>query len=437
MTLESDFQSFLHDIEPSPSTIREISTAQNAIREYLLGRGNSSAHYLDTYLSGSYAKRTSIRPASDDGHRDVDVIVETDYDIHSNSCSAITELRDVLRKEGKYSTARLQHHSVGVTLSRLDIDIVPLAKHGDEYFIGSTKDESWKKTNPKGHLAWATTINQEHDGKFKPLVKIFKWWRHVNCPANRRWPKGITLEKIIADNLPDSASEYGDLVIEVMENIIDTLGREVESGQVPVVEDPVLAQNNLSDGYTNEDYQGFVEAIEHALEIIQVTGSCNESWRKILGDRFPARDNALNGRLISQDQSLRNDALRALHRKKAPWKFAVKKPGVNIIAKVTFPDGTIERISNDERVIPKECEIEYGVLRPLSLAECEVKWQVVNTGEEARREGSLRGGFETANLSRGGRREQTKYKGLHYVQCFILRKGYCVAYSKEFFIHVS
>lgn len=437
MTLQEDFKSFLSDIEPSSSTVQEISSAQNSIRDYLCNHSSFSSHYLDSYLSGSYAKHTSIRPAKDDDNRDVDAIVEVDYDTESDSRDVLHKLKDVLHEASKYSSARVQHHSVGVEFSRLDIDIVPLAVDTPDCFIGSSEDGSWSKTNPKGHITWSTEVNEEHNGKFKPLVKIFKWWRRENCPSYERWPKGITLEKIIADNLPEDDGAYEDLVLDTMENIVDSLKDEVDDGLVPTVVDPVLEKNDLSVGYTNGDFRSFIQAIEDALDEIQTSGSCNESWRKILGDRFPVGSKALNAIKKSKAPLSLDRALQAPHRKKSPWPFTTKKPGVLVLADVTFPDGHIERISNGGRSIPKGCEIDYRVIRPQGMASLKVKWQIVNTGTDANRAGCLRGDFEDANRPNGVRHEETAYEGLHYVQCLVIKNRRCVAHSKEFFIIVE
>lgn len=93
MSLQSDFQTFLSDIEPSKTTVDQISAAHKALREYLSAHEYYGEHCVHTYLSGSYAKHTSIRPAKNDDNRDVDIIVETDYDSDANSANVIIELR--------------------------------------------------------------------------------------------------------------------------------------------------------------------------------------------------------------------------------------------------------------------------------------------------------------------------------------------------------
>lgn len=435
MSLQSDFQTFLSDIEPSKTTVEQISAAHKALRGYLSSHEHYGEHCVHTYLSGSYAKHTSIRPAKDDDNRDVDIIVETDYGSDANSANVITELRDILLDSSKYASARLQTHSVGISFSNLDIDVVPLAVDDETCFIGCIDDGRWIETNPKGHIEWSTAVNAEHDGRFKPIVKIMKWWRRENCPEEERWPKGITLEKIIADHYPDDVTLYEDIVVQLMENIAESYDGLLADGIKPQVIDPSLTTNDLASGYQREDFEAFVREIHAALALISEEGSTNSAWRKILGNRFPA--SSRNEFALSPAYLSTAAALSVPHRKTPPWPMACHRPGVIVVADVTYPDGKCERITTNDRVIPKKCEIDYKVLRPLSLATAKVKWQVVNTGAEAQAANQPRGEFNDSNIEKGGRHESTAYRGRHYVQCFLIKNGRCAAYSKEFFINVE
>lgn len=435
MSLQDDFKTFLSDIEPSKTTVDSIASAHDSLRAYLEKHDDYSGHCVKTYLSGSYAKYTCIRPVSDDSHRDVDIIIETDYETTADSAEVIIELRDVLLESKKYESAHVQTHSVGIELATIDIDIVPLASEGERRFIGCIDDASWTETNPKGHIDWSSEVNREHDGKYKPVVKIMKWWRREKCPEGERWPKGITLEKVIADNFPDEDAPYEDLIIGLMENIVDSLTEDVGKGLVPKVVDPVFGANNLSIGYTNSDFRGFLSEIDKCLGVIQESGSCNESWREIFGSRFPA--GAKSHSSASLTLMPVSNALRVAHRQAPPWPMAKKRPGVVVVAEVTFPDGHIERISNNGRTIPKNCGINYLVLRSKGLSSLTAKWQVVNTGADAYAANCPRGGFESSNIRNGGRHEASAYAGRHYVQCFLIKNGICVAYSNEFFINIE
>lgn len=436
MSLEADFRTFLSDIEPSKTTVSQISSAHNSLRDYLASHECYGRHCVSTYLSGSYAKHTSIRPAKDDDNRDVDIVVETDYSTDSDSADVIAELRDALLDSSKYSSAHLQTHSVGISLSKLNIDVVPLAIEGESRFIGCIDDGQWSETNPKGHIEWSSDVNTDNNGKYKPVVKIMKWWRRENCPEDEHWPKGITLEKIIADHFPSDLSLYEDIVVQLMENIADAYDEVLANGIKPKVEDPVLPTNDLAESYQLDDFQLFVDAIHTALNLISEEGSNNSTWRKVLGERFPV---GIQNQLALSSYSYLsvNRALSVSHRETPPWQMSCRKPRLFVVADVTYPDGRRERIAENGHIIPKHCKIDYKIIRSPAFSTATAKWQVVNTGDEAQDAGQLRGGFEDSNLPKGGRFESTAYKGRHYVQCFLVRNNRCIAFSKEFFINVE
>ena len=82
--------------------------------------------HVDSFLSGSYAKHTSIRPVLGDKKRDVDIIVVTSYKSDENSKEVLEELKDVLLQNSNYDTALVQQHSVGIEMSGISIDVVPV-----------------------------------------------------------------------------------------------------------------------------------------------------------------------------------------------------------------------------------------------------------------------------------------------------------------------
>ena len=116
MAKQSDFNAFLSNIEPSASTVSYISSIQTNLRSFLKNHKDYKEVHVDTFLSGSYAKHTSIRPAAGDKKRDVDIIVVTSYSADKDSADVLEELRDVLLQKNEYSTATIQRHSVGIEM---------------------------------------------------------------------------------------------------------------------------------------------------------------------------------------------------------------------------------------------------------------------------------------------------------------------------------
>lgn len=434
MAKQKDFDSFLKNIEPSNSTVQYISGVQKNLREYLKTHDDYSDIHKDTFLSGSYAKKTAIRPAKNDKKRDVDIIVVTTYDNTVDSKDVLTELFDVINESSKYNDVTLQHHSISIEMGQISIDVVPVIEDSEDkdlYYIGDSEIGDWNKTDPKGHKTWSTSINQKHNGKYKPLVKIFKWWRRHNCPADIKYPKGIALEKLVADNLGDSSSSTEDLLIETMENMVSSYkSAYADLGLVPFVQDPSekIEENNLLDRYSASDFTAFINKIDEHINLLNNEGTENSVWRKILGNEFPKE---------TKTKSSYNAIIceMASHRQRMPWPFA-RGGGAFIAAEVFNKEGMKIQYSNNGEPLEKGCHLKFraytGVRSPYK-----VKWQVTNTGNEAIKAGCLRGYFEDSDIGANGKREMTQYTGSHSIQCFIIKKGICVAKSKDFIVNIK
>lgn len=433
MAKQKDFDTFLSNIEPSSSTVQYISSVQNNLRDYLKNHSTYSSVHKDTFLSGSYAKHTSIRPSKNDKKRDVDIIVVTAHSSSDDSSKVIEELRDALIQSKTYEMAEIQHHSVGIDLSQVSVDVVPVIQDTNDdqlYYIGDSDVGGWTKTDPKGHKAWSTTINQDNNNEYKPLVKIFKWWRRTNCPDDIKYPKGITLEKLIADNLGDSSASTEVFLIETMENIVSAYKETyADVGMVPWLEDPSekIQGNNLLAGYTPNDFSAFIYKVDEHLKLLNDEGTENETWRKILGTEFPKDSQAKSSYNLIVCEN-------ASHRQRMLWPFA-RGGAVFINTTVIGPDGNNIEYESNGSPLEKNCSLHFKALTGVKPP-YRVMWQITNTGEEARNAGCLRGTFENSDLGSNGKREATAYTGSHSVQCFVIKGAACVAKSKPYIINI-
>ena len=128
------------------------------------------------------------------------------------------------------------------------------------------------------------------------------------------------------------------------------------------------------------------------------------------------------------------------YRKSPPWVLP-HKISVGIQGKVSFDNGRSYKDFTSGTVLPKGAKLQFFPIHRLHPPYT-VKWQITNTGEEARTANGLRGDkFENAELNRGGiicgKKEETSYSGTHYIQCFIIKNGnQCMAYSNPFVVKI-
>ena len=184
-----------------------------------------------------------------------------------------------------------------------------------------------------------------------------------------------------------------------------------------------------------------VKAKEDIYELIERNGFNDsvENLREVFGKR------AVNEALNKSGYGYINEAftptvatqfLPVPHREIPSWTMNLSN-SVSIAARFKDEKGwhTITR----KTVIPKNRTLQFiartNVKKPFS-----VHWQVVNTGEEAKNVGGLRGGIFSASTAGAGgliQKEHTGYTGTHWIECFIVKNGICVARSNEFFVKVA
>lgn len=204
----------------------------------------------------------------------------------------------------------------------------------------------------------------------------------------------------------------------------------VDKGINPCISDPSskIKNNNLLAGYTTQDFKAFVLKLEEHVNLLNQEGTENETWRKILGSNFPLGDK-------KKSTLSRSLCAYALHRQKMPWPFA-RGGAAFISAEVRDPNGNLISYDNNGDPLEKGCSLRFhaytGVKKPYTI-----KWQITNTGEEARLACCLRGSFEDSDIGEDGKEEATAYTGSHSVQCFVIKGRACVAKSQDYIINIK
>lgn len=178
MTIAEAFQNFRSNLEPTASETNDAARRQKKIRSQV----EASISVADSFLTGSYARHTAVRPL-----KDVDIMVVLDHDERSyldKAPSAILDrVSDVLEPHYPGRVTR-QDRSVmvefGVTIVNdtsdrvVSVDVVPAFPDAEHYVIPDTRTGQWMATNPKIHQQLATACNQDLSGHWVPMVKMIK-----------------------------------------------------------------------------------------------------------------------------------------------------------------------------------------------------------------------------------------------------------------------
>lgn len=215
--LDPILRDILAGIEPTATQKDGAQRSHNYLRD-LLNTGHMAARIHRSYLSGSYARDTAIRPLDD-----VDIIFEIDPAPWSRGIAffeptpeperVLESFAAAIRRRYPVSSVHGQRRSVRLELNHLDIDVVPAIPERSDPALIRVADRGsgeWIKSSPQRHSENATRINKKHGGKFKPLVKLLKFW-NSNLPDTVRC-KSFLIETIavhIFDNVAFESIEHG------------------------------------------------------------------------------------------------------------------------------------------------------------------------------------------------------------------------------------
>jgi len=136
-------------------------------------------------------------------------------------------------------------------------------------------------------------MNITSGGRFKPLVKEFKWWRQQNPTVSRK-PKGFVMECIVAENMDYGQTNHAALFVGTMEAIVRKYAWDIMVKQVPFIADPGVPGKSVTYGMTFAAFEGFYNKAKKHAEVgrraIEEDDPEKELklWRQIFGNRFPA-----------------------------------------------------------------------------------------------------------------------------------------------------
>lgn len=331
-TAPTYFADFLSVIRLSDNQVSDLKKGHSTLRKRLLADEDLAPIIVSTFLQGSYRRSTAVKPKN--GNKsDVDIIVVTNLDSeYTTPEEALNKFIPFLEKhyEGKY---RKQGRSLGISLSYVDLDIVPTSAPSEavqkelgsdklisestieesiEFFSeseeSSWKDEpllipdrevdSWDKTHPLEQIRWTVEKNKRCNGHYINVVKALKWWKKVMCP-NMKHPKSYPLEHFIGDCCPDNIESVAEGVVLTLEKIANDYPTK------PFLADRGVPQHDVFGRLSDDDYNDFFESICDAAKKARDAFDCKDlhesvaKWRDLFGSMFPEpptkENNSVNG----------------------------------------------------------------------------------------------------------------------------------------------
>ena len=425
------------------------------LQEYLRGQ---------CLQSGSYARYTSTTPVND-----LDVIYVLPAELLRGLRAVRTavdvaglDLRDIIaslgreleRCYGSAATIKAQPHSVGVYFGSdqdFSLDVVPAVPVGEMFWVPEIARHSvgqrramylawgdhppapeWILSHPKGYIAQAIALDARTTGKFRKAAKLLKKWRwHCKCANSQFRFKSFHLE-IALTHWHRERPEMS--CVEAVREVVGNLHGLLQQPQFPDLANPAVFVDQYITSLTPPQRQSVVEGFARAQALwadVEAATTEVEATRAL--QRFLA---ASPVGLSAQVPTSLGSACLGLRRTDTadPGEMFLSDDGIpvrlqyplRIDADVYGNGAGAFRLRSVNGLLPRHRDLTFFIVECAVPPPYQVLWKVKNRGAEARQQAALRGHiYRDEGDSR--RSETTAYWGKHYVECYILKEGVCVA----------
>jgi hypothetical protein len=288
-TIPESFKIFKSNLELTNLQIETLSTRQQSVRTAVA----NGLDVLDTFLSGSYSRKTLIAPLK---QVDIDIIIVlgskyyNNYNGQNGNQAGLLDLLKRVLKKTFPNTPDISRNGQAVTIQFSDfvVDVVPaFNKEGGGYVIPNAITQTWLSTDPKKHVQIWSTENQNHNGDLVPLIKMLKAWNRTTSSFLRSFHLETMvlqiLNNVTISDFPTGARYFFDK------------GKDYITKKNP---DPAGYGDDVG-GYLNTEEKiktsvsKFETAFNRAIKAEDLTtrGYIADAigvWRMVFGDNFPA-----------------------------------------------------------------------------------------------------------------------------------------------------
>lgn len=372
-------------------------------------------------LIGSYGKKTHIKPA-----RDIDVIFKmptekfTDYDDNQSNCQGqlLQDVRRILKE--RYPDTTIRTSTMVIVLefaeSNHNVELLPCWENPDGTFKvpDSSNGGRWKTWDPKREIE-AIESSQKSSGVTRRLIRMVKKWQE-GC--------GVKLKSYQIENGTVRFLETHDVSqmenSEAIKDLFESLLASENDEGIKSHLKTALKRSKKALSYAAEDK--FYEA--------------SMEWKKIFGNDFPQLENPKD----DEKQTVLNLKSELYRKYPSPQEefleqdYKIQKRisqsyMLELDANVDqngFRANWLSEFLRKRTPLKKSKTLIFQIVRTNVPEPYDVMWKVRNFGDEAQKAGDLRGEI-TYDKGSGKKKENTKYKGEHYVECYIIKDNVCVA----------
>ena len=183
MSLETDFEIFIGNLEPTNISEMEITVgeiAKKLNKNYYNLDSDKTSHM---YIVGSVGRETAIKGVSDlDILFDLPVEVFKRFDAYKEKkqSSLLQEVKNVLKARYPNTDISGDGQVVVIKFNKYTVELVPGFKQSDDRFKypDTNNGGSWKYTDPLPEISESKKTAEDTDNNFKYIANMLRAWKN-------------------------------------------------------------------------------------------------------------------------------------------------------------------------------------------------------------------------------------------------------------------
>ncbi|MBS3199858.1 nucleotide-binding domain-containing protein [Turicibacter bilis] len=430
MGLTEDFKVFIEALEPDKlsemeTTVGEIAKKLN--NEYYGLTGDDASHM---YIVGSVGRGTCIK-----GISDLDILFDLPDEVFKRfdsyktlkQTSLLQEIRRVLKERYPKTDISGDGQVVVIEFDKYTVELVPGFKQSDNRFkYPDTNDGgSWKYTDPLPEMEESHSMMTKTNQNFKHIANMMRAWK------NKQGFKfgGLLIDTLTYKFLNEHTQywyigfdQYFDMTLELF-NFLKDLNQEQSYW---------FALGSNQKVYNCENGK-FVTKAQEAYDILkeltESSSSINNKLRNVFGSKFPKKLTEENRNFGYSDVKQTEQFIEDLYPIDIKYSISIDCT----VIQNGFQTRRLKQMLREKLPLLPQKKLEFYIdemdselkENPSSF---DIYWKVKNEGEVAYQRNCLRGQIERTNSYK--QIEHSTFKGKHFVECYIIQNGVCVARSR-------
>ena len=469
MKLVDQFKTFLRgEVNLNDTRVSQLGASVEAVQKAIKA-SSWEPKILDFDAHGSWAHGTIIKPCTG-GEFDADLLVIVEPVEGWEAKDYVNKLGAFFDGHSTYKD-KVHRYSHCVTIEYAGerrIDIAPCVKGrlwSNTYEVCNRTTNEFETTAALDYTDWVVGRNDVAGGNdLKKVTRLLKYLRDIKtnftCPS-------FLFTTLVGMHIYDSDQEtaaFADTptcLKTVMGRLDDYLQAHPTA---PVIQNPVLSSDIQSRVWDQTQYSNFRKKINLYrtwIDEAYAEEDCDESigkWQRVFGDSFAAGEAKETARL--SESVSKSDALvvagqfkdlvqrviehgraalperitRLPYIRRPKWRTASQSYRVKVSAELlTEKKGMRLGVVTTLQPLPKDRSIRFTASNAVGVpfdSSFKVQWRVTNTDQAAYDANTLRGDFYASD-SGFSREEDLAYRGVHFVEAFLIGKSDNRQYGKS------